>query len=48
LRVAADNATFGVSCRHEVEVGKAVFGVDFQGAGRFVRGEGRHGADLAP
>ena len=30
--------------RYEVEVGKAVFGVDFQaGAARFVRGEGRHG-----
>jgi enoyl-CoA hydratase len=33
--------------RYEVEVGKAVFGADFQaGAARFVRGEGRHGTDL--
>jgi enoyl-CoA hydratase len=33
--------------RYEVEVGKAVFGQDFQaGAARFVSGEGRHGADL--
>ena len=34
--------------RYEVEVGKAVFGRDFQaGAARFVRGEGRHGAELS-
>jgi len=33
--------------RYEVEVAKAVFGVDFQaGAARFGRGEGRHGTDL--
>jgi enoyl-CoA hydratase len=33
--------------RYEVEAGKAVFGLDFQaGAARFVKGEGRHGADL--
>jgi enoyl-CoA hydratase len=34
--------------RYEVEVGKAVFGLDFQtGAARFGRGEGRHGHDLS-
>jgi enoyl-CoA hydratase len=33
--------------RYEVEMGKAVFAIDFQaGAARFVRGEGRHGTDL--
>jgi enoyl-CoA hydratase len=33
--------------RYEVEMGRAVFGTDFQaGAARFIRGEGRHGADL--
>ena len=35
--------------RYEVETGQAVFGAEFQaGAGRFVRGEGRRGTDLAP